>query len=98
VITTPNGLVRLQGESGVAARLVPVTVGCLILAAPEADPISWPLRELVVGELDDQRDDDAQQDDPDEGDRRYPHPGNRITKVSQRAISRPDRATRPPHE
>jgi hypothetical protein len=27
---------RLQGESGVAARLVPVTVDGLILAAPEA--------------------------------------------------------------
>ena len=40
VITTPNGPVRLQGESGVAARLVPVTVDGLILAAPEADRIS----------------------------------------------------------
>jgi hypothetical protein len=27
---------------------------------------SWPLRELVIGELDDQCDDDAQQDDPNE--------------------------------
>src|SRR4030088_2599135 len=34
VITTPNGPVRLQGESGVAARLVPVTVDDLILAVP----------------------------------------------------------------
>ncbi|WP_132490220.1 hypothetical protein [Saccharopolyspora elongata] len=34
MITTPNGPVRLQGESGVAARLVPVTVDDLILAAP----------------------------------------------------------------
>ncbi|MER5320508.1 hypothetical protein [Streptosporangium roseum] len=69
---------RLRGESGVAARLVPVTVTVvgLILAAAEADRISvgaalmrvrsWPLRELVVGEPDDQRDDDAQQDDPNE--------------------------------
>ena len=40
MITTPNGPVRLQGESGVAARLVPVTVDGLILAAPEADRIS----------------------------------------------------------
>jgi hypothetical protein len=40
VITTPKGPVRLQGESGVAARLVPVTVDGLILAAPEADRIS----------------------------------------------------------
>jgi hypothetical protein len=29
----------VQGESGVAARLVPVTVDGLILAAPEADRI-----------------------------------------------------------
>ncbi len=35
VITTPNGPVRLQGESDGAARLVPVTVDDLILAAPE---------------------------------------------------------------
>jgi hypothetical protein len=58
------------------ARLVPVTVDGLILAAPRCGPDlgrrcpdevrSWPLRELVVGELDDQRDDDAQQDDPNE--------------------------------
>ena len=34
-----NGPVRLQGESGVAARF-PVTVDGLILAAPEADRIS----------------------------------------------------------
>jgi hypothetical protein len=40
VITTPNGPVRLPGESGVAARLVPVTVDGLILAAPEAARIS----------------------------------------------------------
>jgi hypothetical protein len=32
--------VRLPGESGVAARLVPVTVDGLILTAPEADRIS----------------------------------------------------------
>jgi hypothetical protein len=38
VITTPNGHVRLQGESGGAARLV--TVDGLILAVPEADRIS----------------------------------------------------------
>lgn len=30
----------MQGESGVAARLVPVTADGLILAAPEADRIS----------------------------------------------------------
>jgi hypothetical protein len=35
VITTPNGPERLPGESGVAARLVPVTVDGVILAAPE---------------------------------------------------------------
>ena len=40
VIIAPNGPVRLQGESGEAARLVPVTVDGLILAAPEADRIS----------------------------------------------------------
>ncbi|MFJ9818628.1 hypothetical protein ACIRU3_25890 [Streptomyces sp. NPDC101151] len=38
MIRTPNGLVRLQGESGVAAWLV--TVDGLVLAAPEADRIS----------------------------------------------------------
>ncbi|MER6174619.1 hypothetical protein [Streptosporangium sp. NPDC001681] len=38
MITIPDGPVRLQGESGVAARLVPVDG--LILAAPEADRIS----------------------------------------------------------
>ncbi|MFF1738416.1 hypothetical protein [Streptomyces mirabilis] len=39
--TTPNGPVRwLQGESGVAARLVPVTVDDLILAAPGPHPAS----------------------------------------------------------
>jgi hypothetical protein len=38
VITTPNGPVRLQGESGVAAWLVPVTVDGLILAAPRGGP------------------------------------------------------------
>jgi hypothetical protein len=74
VITTPNGPARLQGESGVAARLVPVTVDRLVLAAPRGPDLgrrcpdgvrSWPLRELAVGELDDQRD-DAQQDDPNE--------------------------------
>ena len=40
LITTPNRSVRSQGESGVTARLVPVTADGLILAAPEADPIS----------------------------------------------------------
>ncbi len=40
MITTPNGPVRTQGESGVAARLVPVTADGLILAAPEADRMS----------------------------------------------------------
>jgi hypothetical protein len=63
--------VRFQGESGVAARLVTVGSCC-----PEADRDlgrrcpdevrSRPLRELAVGERDDQRDDDAQQDDPNE--------------------------------
>ncbi|MER5532630.1 hypothetical protein [Streptomyces mirabilis] len=39
--TTPSGLVRwLQGESGVAARLVPVTVDDLTLAAPGPHPAS----------------------------------------------------------
>lgn len=36
MITTPNGSVRLPGVSGVAARLVPVTVDGLILAASGA--------------------------------------------------------------
>ncbi|MFG1709876.1 hypothetical protein ACFLIM_42605 [Nonomuraea sp. M3C6] len=39
---------RLQSESGVAARLVPVTVDGLILAAPEADWISEGAALIVV--------------------------------------------------
>jgi hypothetical protein len=40
VITTPNGPVRLPGESGVAAPTGPGNVDGLILAASEADRIS----------------------------------------------------------